>query len=181
MLIIFPTIRNGFDINCVKLWVFFCKFCMLSIKFNYTASSSILKLLESCFHPSARSFDFLTSFFVSCLCLRVFNILSICPRDVFNPARNNVRFFFLRLLSLLSIDNPLSVLQCFWSSMFLPSLLSWPKPLRAFASSSVLSLDWKKATDHLSLVFENWKKSVFLFPYITEAFLQAAIMVFFWF
>lgn len=94
MLIIFPTIRNGFDINCVKLWVFFCKFCMLSIKFNYTAPSSILKLLESCFHPSARSFDFLTSFFVSCLCLRVFNILSICPRDVFNPARNNVRFFF---------------------------------------------------------------------------------------
>ena len=54
-------IRNEFDINYVKLWTFFCRFYMLSIKFNYAASFSVLKL-QSWFHPSAGSFDLWATF-----------------------------------------------------------------------------------------------------------------------
>ena len=32
-----PYHMNEFDIACIKLWTFFCKFYMLSIKFNYAA------------------------------------------------------------------------------------------------------------------------------------------------
>ena len=63
-IIVHPTIRIGFDIVCVKLWSYFCKFGMLSIKFNYAAPFSLLKLVQSSFYPSASSFDPLATFLV---------------------------------------------------------------------------------------------------------------------
>ena len=84
------TIRNGFDINCIRLWTFFCKFYMLSIKFNYAAPFSLLKLLQIWFHLSASLFDP----FVSFLCLRLFNISYTCPRHAFDPVKCKARFLF---------------------------------------------------------------------------------------
>ena len=79
-------------------------------KVHYTAPFSLLKLLQSWFHLSASS--------------------------VFDPVKFKARFLFCDSLSLLFIDTPLSLLQCFLSSKFSPSLSSWPKTLRAFESSS---------------------------------------------
>ena len=90
MFIICPTIRNGFDINYVRLKTFLCKFYMLSIKFNYVPPFSLLKLLHSWFHPPVSLFDP----FVSFLCLRLFNISSTCPRYVFDPVKCKARFLF---------------------------------------------------------------------------------------
>ena len=76
--IIRPTIWNEFDIVCIKLWAFFffCKFYMLSVKFNYAAPFSLLKLFQSWFHPSARSFDLLATFL---LVFCVFGYLTFLP------------------------------------------------------------------------------------------------------
>ena len=95
--IIRPTIWNEFDIVCIKLsaFFFFCKFYMLSVKFNYAAPFSLLKLFQSWFHPSARSFDLLATFLLVFLCLRLFNISSICSRDVFDPVKCKARDFFV--------------------------------------------------------------------------------------
>ena len=49
MFIVCSTKRNGFHINWVKLWTFFWKFYMVSIKFKYAAPFSQLKLLQSSF------------------------------------------------------------------------------------------------------------------------------------
>ena len=118
-----PPIRNEFDINYVKLWTFFCRFYMLSIKFNYAASFSVLKL-QSWFHPSAGSFDLWATFLLVFLCLRLFHISFICPQEVFDPVKCKARFLFGDCIWLLFIDTPLSVLQCFLSLKFSPSLLS---------------------------------------------------------
>ena len=59
--IIYPTIKNEFDINCFSLWTFFCKFNILSIKFNYAFSFSLLKLYQSWLHPPVSSYDSLTT------------------------------------------------------------------------------------------------------------------------
>ena len=48
--------------QALGLFFFFCKFYMLSVKFNYAAPFSLLKLFQSWFHPSARSFDLLATF-----------------------------------------------------------------------------------------------------------------------
>ena len=73
-----PCHKKGSDINCAKLWTFFCKFYVLSIKFSCTAPFTLLKLLQSWFHPSASS--------------------------VFNPVKFKARFLFCDCLSLLFID-----------------------------------------------------------------------------
>ena len=86
-------IRNEFDINYVKRWTFFCKFYILSIKFNYAASFSQLKL-QSWFHPSAGSFDLWATFLLVFLCLRLFHISFICPQEVFDPVKCKARFLF---------------------------------------------------------------------------------------
>ena len=98
LFIICPAIRKGSDVNCVKLWTFFCKFYLLSIKSSYAAPFSLLKLLQSWFHPSASS--------------------------VFDPVKFKARFLFCDCLSLLFINTPLSILLRFSSSKFLPSLSS---------------------------------------------------------
>ena len=92
--IIRPTIWNEFDIVCIKLWAFFCKFYMLSIKFNYAAPFSLLKLFKSWFHPSSKIVWPFGNFFVSFLCLRLFNISSICFRHVFDTVKCKARDFF---------------------------------------------------------------------------------------
>ena len=58
------------------LGIFFCKFYMLSVNVNYAAPFSLLKLLESWFHPSARSSDLLATF-LSVFC--VFGYLTFLP------------------------------------------------------------------------------------------------------
>ena len=104
LFIICLAIRKGSDINCVKLWTFFCKFYVLSTKFNYAAPFSL-------FHrPSVSSFDPLATFLlVFFVCLWLFNISSICPRDVFDSVKCKARFLFFDCLSLLLIDAN----QCF--------------------------------------------------------------------
>ena len=56
--------------------------------------------------------------------------------NFFDPVKCKVRFLFCDCLSLLFIDTSLSLLQCFPSLKFSPSLSSWPKPFRAFESPS---------------------------------------------
>ena len=93
--IIRPTIWNEFDIVCIKLWAFFFffKFYMLSVKFNYAAPFSLLKLFQSWFHPLVRSFDLLGTFLLV-FCLWLFNISSICSQDVFDPVKCKAQGFF---------------------------------------------------------------------------------------
>ena len=136
--IIRPTIWNEFDIVCIKLWAFF---------FFLQILHAISKVQLCCSIFSIKTFSRLVSsfgevvwpfgnFFVSFLCLRLFNISSICSLDVFDPVKRKARDFLCDCLSLLFFDISLNVLQCFSSSKFLPSLSCWAKPLRAFESSS---------------------------------------------
>ena len=94
--IIRPTIWNKFDIVCIKLWAFFCKFYMLSIKFNYAAPFCLLKLFQSWFHPSARSFDLLATFL---LVFCAFGCLIFLPsvRETFLILWNGRAQVFLQL------------------------------------------------------------------------------------
>ena len=125
--------KNGFNLNFVRFWTFFCmQFYMQSIKFSYEAQFSLLKLLQSCFHPSGSLFDS----FVSFSCLRLFSISSICLRHVFDSVKRKAQFLFFDVLHCHLLRIFYSVLQRFSSLKLLPSLLSWRKPLRAFQSSS---------------------------------------------
>ena len=105
---------------------------MLSIKFNYAAAFSLLKLLQSWFHPSATLFDP----FVSFQCLRLFNISSTCPRHVFDPVKFKARFLFSDAFHCCLLRIFCSVFQCFSSLRLSSALLSWLEPLCAFESSS---------------------------------------------
>ena len=94
--IIRPTIWNEFDIVCIKLWAFFGKFYMLSIKFKYAAPFSLLKFFQSCFHPLARSFDLLLTFL---LVFCAFGYLTFPPfvRETFLILWKVKRRIFLQL------------------------------------------------------------------------------------
>ena len=94
----FPCHKKGIWYKLLQALDIFCKFYVLSIKFNYAAPFSLLKLLQSWFHPSASS--------------------------VFDPVKFKARFLFCDCLSLLFINTPLSILLRFSSSKFLPSLSS---------------------------------------------------------
>ena len=90
-----PYHKNGFNLNFVRLWTFFLHailhaFYMQLIKFSYEARFSLLKLLQSCFHPSASLFDS----FVSFSCRRLFSISSICLRHDFDYVKCKARFLF---------------------------------------------------------------------------------------
>ena len=89
--IIRPTIWNEFDIVCIKLWAFFLQILHAISKVQLCCSifsiKTFSKLVPS-FGEVVWPFD---DFFVSFLCLRLFNISSICSRDVFDPVK------FLRL------------------------------------------------------------------------------------
>ena len=91
------TIWNEFDIVCIKLWAFFC--CCMQIL------HAISKVQLCCSIPSIKTFSKLVpsfsevvwpfgNFFASFLCLRLFNISSICSRDVFDPVKCKARDFF---------------------------------------------------------------------------------------
>ena len=132
MFIIYPTIRNGFDINCD---IFLQILHAINKVQLYCSIFSILKLLQSCFHPSANLFDP----FVSFLCRRLFNISSTCPRHVCDPVKCKVRFLFCDAFHCCLLGMFYSVLQCLSSLKFSFSLFSWLKPLCAFESSSGIS------------------------------------------
>ena len=121
------TIRNGFDINCIRLWTFFCKFYMLLIKFNYAAPFSLLKLLQIWFHPSASLFNT----FVRFLCLRFLTFLTLV-RDTL-LIRWNVKRGFCFTMSFTAVYVNWWCFVVFWLS---PSSLSWLKPLCTFESAS---------------------------------------------
>ena len=107
MFIIFSTTRNGFDILCVKLWTFFCKFYVLSIRPSCCSMFPIKtcsKLVPSIGVP-----------------------VSIYSRDAFDPLKCKTRFLFCDCLSLMFVDTPLSALQYFSSLTLLPLLSSWPR------------------------------------------------------
>ena len=116
-----PYHKNGFNLNFVRFWTFFCmQFYMQSIKFSYEAQFSLLKLLQSCFHPSGSLFDS----FVSFSCLRLFSISSICLRHDFDYVKCKAWFLFCDGLHCHLLRIFCSVLQCFSSWKLLPSLLS---------------------------------------------------------
>ena len=134
--IIHPTIWNEFDIVCIKLWAFFF-FLILHATSKVQLCCSIFSIKT--FSKLVPSFGEVVwpfgNFFVSFLCLRLFNIFSFV-RETFLILWNVKSGIFCNCFSLLFIDISLSVLQCFSLSKFLPSLSSWAKPLRAFESSS---------------------------------------------
>ena len=78
------------------LGIFFCKFYMLSVMFNYAATFSLLKRFQSWFHPSARSFDLLTTFL---LVFCAFGYLTFPPfvRETFLILWKVKRRIFLQL------------------------------------------------------------------------------------
>ena len=82
---------------CEKHLFLFCKFYLLSVKFNYAAPFSLLKLFQSWFHPSARSFDLLATFL---LVFCAFGYLTFLPfvRETFLIPWNVKRRTFSRLL-----------------------------------------------------------------------------------
>lgn len=80
-----PTKRNGFDVVCVKLWMPFFKFCILQIKFNYTAPFFLSKLVHSWCYLSASSCDPFLQFFDSFLCRRLFNISQFVCETFLTP------------------------------------------------------------------------------------------------
>ena len=84
---------------------------MLPVKFNYAAPFSLLKLFQSWFHPSARSFDLLATFL---LVFCVFGYLTFLPfvRETFLILWNVKRGIFLRLLFIAVYWN---LTQCFCS------------------------------------------------------------------
>ena len=83
----------------------------LPVKFNYAAPFSLLKLFQSWFHPSARSFDLLATFL---LVFCVFGYLTFLPfvRETFLILWNVKRGIFLRLLFIAVCWN---LTQCFCS------------------------------------------------------------------
>ena len=115
----------------------FCEFYVLSIKFNYAAPFSLLKLLQSWFHPSLSS--------------------------VLDPVK--ARFLFCDCLSLLFINTPLSLLQCLSLSKFSPLLSSWPKLLRAFESSSGWSFSPAFIPPQVFSTRLKWLSGLYSSPY----------------
>ena len=136
--IIRPTIWNEFDIVCIKLWAFFCKFYMLSVNINYAAPFSTLKLFQRWFHPSAGSFDLLATFLLVFLCLWLFNISFICSRDVFDPVKCKARDFFATAFHCCLLMSHSVFCSAYRHYRHYPSLSSWATSLRAFESSSGL-------------------------------------------
>ena len=88
--------HSPYHIVCIKLWAFFGKFYMLSIKFKYAAPFSLLKFFQSCFHPLARSFDLLLTFL---LVFCAFGYLTFPPfvRETFLILWKVKRRIFLQL------------------------------------------------------------------------------------
>ena len=92
--IIHPSIWNEFDIVCIKLWAFFLQILHAISKVQlccYIFSTKTFSKLVPSFGEVVWPFD---NFFISFLCLRLFNISSICLWDVFDPVKRKARDFF---------------------------------------------------------------------------------------
>ena len=92
--IIRPIIWNEFDIVYIKLWAFFLQ---NFTGYQYAAPFSPLKLFQSWFHPSARSFDLLATFLLVFCAFGYLTFLSFV-RVTFLIPWNEKRGVFLRLL-----------------------------------------------------------------------------------
>ena len=94
--IIRPTIWNEFDIVCIKLWAFFFFLQILHAISKVQLCCSIFSIKT--FSKLVPSFGEVVwpfgNFFVSFLCLRLFNISSICSRDVFDPVKCKAGLFW---------------------------------------------------------------------------------------
>ena len=115
--------KNGFDINCVKPWTFFCKFYVINKVqlrcsiFSIKASSKLVP-----FASPVSSFEaiFWLVFCASCFLAFLPFLLEMSS----DPVKFKARFSFCDCLLLLFIDTPLSGSQCFSTSKFSPSLSS---------------------------------------------------------
>ena len=116
--------KNGFDINCVKPWIFFCKFYVIN-KVQLRCSIFSMKT-SSKLVPSAGELVW-GNFLVSFLCLLLFSISSISSRDVFRFCEIWSAAFVLRLPFIAVYWYSTQCSQCFSKSKFSPSLSSWPK------------------------------------------------------
>ena len=93
--IIRPTIWNEFDIVCIKLWAFFLLQILHAIsKVQLCCSIFSIKTFSKLVPSFSEVVWPFGNFFVSFLCLRLFNISSICSRDVFDPVKCKARDFF---------------------------------------------------------------------------------------
>ena len=92
--IIRPTIWNEFDIVCIKLWAFFLQILHAINKVQLCCSIFSIKTFSRLVPSFGEVFWPFGYFFVSFLCLRLFNISSICSRDVFDPVKCKARGFF---------------------------------------------------------------------------------------
>ena len=110
-LIIRPTIWNEFDIVCIKLWAFFFFLQILHAisKVQLCCSIFSIKTFSKLFSSFGEVVWPFGNFFVSFLCLRLFNIFFICSRDVFDPVKCKERDF----LQLLFIAVYWYLTQCF--------------------------------------------------------------------
>ena len=84
--------------------LFFCKFYIVSVKFNYAVPFSLLKLFQSWFHSSVRSFDLLATFLLvfcafGCLIFLPF----ACETFLILWNEKGEIFFFVILLLLLLV------------------------------------------------------------------------------
>ena len=92
-----PTIRDGFDIVCVKPWTFFLQSLHAINKTQLCCSVfSIKTCLKLVLHVGELVWPFV-NFFVSFLCLRLFIIFSICLRDFL--IRFETNFHYCPLIS----------------------------------------------------------------------------------
>ena len=92
--IIHPSIWNEFDIVCINLWAFFLQILHAISNVQlccYIFSTKKFSKLVLSFGEVVWPFD---NFFVSFLCLRLFNISSICLWDVFDLVKRKARDFF---------------------------------------------------------------------------------------
>ena len=94
--IIRPTIWNEFDIVCIKLWAFFLQILHAISKVQLCCSIFSIKTFSKLVPSFGEVVWPFGNFFVSFLCLRLFNI-SPFVRETFLILWNIKRGFFLRL------------------------------------------------------------------------------------
>ena len=92
--IIRPTIWNKFDIVSIKLWAFYFLQILHAInEVQLCCSIFSIKTFSKLVPPFGEVIWPFGNFFVSFLCLRLFNIFSICSRDVFATVKCKARDF----------------------------------------------------------------------------------------
>ena len=92
--IIRPTKWHEFDIVSIKLWGFFLQILHAINKVQLCCSIFSIKTFSKLVPSFGEVVWPFGNFFVSFMCLRLFNISSICSWDVFDPVKCKARDFF---------------------------------------------------------------------------------------